>query len=493
MFFNSWGYLLFLLSGICIYWLLPNTRWRVYFLGVFSILFYSMWRWEFSLLMLFSICVGYVAAMKIHGSSSKSERMAWLLINLIVNIALLVFFKYTYFLYDNLSFMASGAGFHIASLADLSVTIILPLGISFYTFHIISYSVDVYRGVIRPASSFPLFLTYVTFWPQLIAGPILRAGEVIPQLERERTFSWDDTSVGLLLIISGFFKKIVIADNLSPMVDFWFASDSATLTAIDVWVANFLFGFQIYCDFSGYSDIAIGSALMVGLHFPDNFNWPYIARSPKDFWKRWHISLSSWVRDYLYLPLTGQAFRTDSTGGIGVAAETQRKSHANALLLTWLIMGLWHGAKWTFVLWGLYHACLILVYRVSGFLERLPKRAPLLAWIVMLFFIMAGWIPFRANSFSQAIELFGKIVNPLEYRISHRILGMESSFAAFSYLWAAVITMGMGLAFLAHRYATNRVFPKYMSIPAQALLIAIMVYLILMNMRVVQQFIYFQF
>jgi D-alanyl-lipoteichoic acid acyltransferase DltB (MBOAT superfamily) len=305
MHFHSLGYIAFLLIAIPVFWLLPE-RMRIWFLGAMSVLFYSMWRWEFALLILFSATVDYYASKRIHRATERRHRLPWLIFSLGTNLGLLVFFKYTYFVLDNMIFLGLIGGDGITSSRNLGFSIILPLGVSFYTFQTISYTIDVYRGAIRPTKRFISFFVYVIFWPQLIAGPIVRAGEMLPQLREPKKFNLNDLETGLIWVICGLFKKTVLADNLSILVDGAFAEKTVLLNATDVWVAAFLFGFQIYFDFSGYSDIAIGSARMVGLRLTKNFNWPYMSISPKMFWKNWHISLSSWVRDYLYLPLTGQ-------------------------------------------------------------------------------------------------------------------------------------------------------------------------------------------
>ena len=485
MLFNSWGYLLFLLAVLPLHWVLPHGRLRIGLLGVASILFYGMWRWEFCFLVLLSACIDFFAARRIHATEDARVRRRWLALSLVVNLGLLVFFKYTYFLYDNVRLVGSVVGADLASLQDLGVRIVLPLGISFYTFQTISYSIDVYRGISKPVDSFASFLTYVTFWPQLIAGPVLRASEVIPQLEAPRRFSWDDTLLGSRMIVVGLFKKVVLADSLAPMVDEAFAKDAGTLGALDVWVSTFLFGFQIYFDFAGYSTIALGSALLVGLRFPANFNWPYVSKSPREFWQRWHISLSSWIRDYLYLPLTGQAFRAKSTGGIAVAASDAQRNRA--LLLTWLIMGLWHGSAWTFVLWGLYHALLILLFRHVGVLDRLARSAPALALGLMLPLSMAGWIAFRAESVTQALTMYGTLLNPLAYDLGSRSVDI------YSYFWAFLFTIGMLGSYWVHRLAARGrlAWPVVWLGTSGAL--AVMVCLILTCMRQQKQFIYFQF
>jgi len=461
-----------------------------------SLSFYAMWRLDFCLLVIFSALVDFVCAGRVARTENPRIRMAWLITSLITNIGLLVFFKYTYFIVDNFNLVLSGLGFGLIHTNQWSFSIILPLGISFYTFQTISYTIDVYRKVIRPTDNYLMFLAYVIFWPQLVAGPILRAGEVVAQIVKRRRFSWDNLNTGLWLVLVGLFMKVVVADNIACMVEYWFNEDPSLLTAIDVWVAAFLFGMQIYCDFGGYSSIAIGSAKMLGIHFPDNFNWPYLAKTPKEFWQRWHISLSSWVRDYLYLPLTGEKFRTKSTGGIAVAAEDppqDARRRTCALILAWFIMGLWHGAAWTFVLWGIYHGFLVLIYRKSKMLKKLPKKLPTLGWWVMLMLVMAGWIVFRSQSLEQACVLYWKLINPLEYVISPRVTGMSSRLAGYSYLWTPILIGGM----LVLHALNNRNLPRMTRGPVLAFVrivsISTMVMMILLCMGARQMFIYFQF
>jgi D-alanyl-lipoteichoic acid acyltransferase DltB (MBOAT superfamily) len=484
MLFNSWGYVLLMLLAVPLHWLLPGNRTRTPLLCAVSLLFYCMWRWEFSVLVLASALTDYTCALRMAATDNRKRRRAWLSLSLFVNFGLLIAFKYTYFIWDNVR-LIGGDG--VPELADLGVRIILPLGISFYTFQTVSYSIDVYRRVIQPTRDFVTFLTYVTFWPQLIAGPVLRASEVVPQLKAHRRFDVNMLCGGLVLVVTGLFKKVVIADNISGMVDEAFAMNVASLTAPDVWVANFLFGFQIYFDFAGYSDIAIGSAMMLGMYFPKNFNWPYMARSPRDFWSRWHISLSSWIRDYLYLPLTGERFKTHSVGGISEAATKGGSRRNGALLLTWFIMGLWHGAAWTFALWGMYHAALILLYRTFKPLRVLPDRRPMLSWLIMLPLAMAGWIAFRATSMPQALSMFARIFDPTAYTLSGRAVDM------YAYFWAGAITLGMTIAFGVQRSLERSPAPRALALPAMGLMLATMVCCVLICMRTVQQFIYFQF
>jgi alginate O-acetyltransferase complex protein AlgI len=491
MLFNSLSYFLFLPVVVLAYHALRG-RAKMVLLCAASLFFYSMWRVDFTFLMVFTAMVDYVAAHRIAATDVGTIKRRWLITALTINIGLLVFFKYTYFLVDNVGRLAGtiGWGFDHAS---LPFTILLPIGISFYTFHSISYTIDVYRGVYTPKEDFLTFLTYVGFWPQLVAGPILRAGEVLPQLQRYPRPDRRMVASGISLVLIGLFKKIVVADNLASSVDFLFGESVAGLSAIDVWTAAFLFGMQIYCDFSGYSDIAIGSALLVGLRFPENFNWPYAATSPREFWRRWHISLSSWIRDYLYVPLTGAGFQTKSVGGLASATQEADGRRNVALLITWTIMGLWHGAAWTFVMWGLYHCALILLYRRLAFLGRLEEQRPLIAWSVALPLLMAGWLPFRATSVQQAGSMMLKLVNPLEYHLSYKLLNMSDPRIIWAYMSVAVCAAGMVAVFLMERILTQRRIPGPILVPARVAFYGLVVAAVLIYMGNLTQFIYFVF
>lgn len=489
MIFNSWSYLLLLGMAVPIFYSLPQKL-RIVFSLLISMGFYAMWRWDFAFLMLFSSVVDYVAAQKIDQTSNKRQRFSWLMLSLCINLGLLVFFKYTYFLDDNVRGVLHLLGYDYPGLKASGFQIILPLGISFYTFQTISYTIDVYRGIIKPTRNFFLFAAYVTFWPQLIAGPVLRAKEVIPQFLKKPVLDLNNINFGITKIIIGLFKKVVLADNIAPLVDDVFAMDPSYLSAYDVWLGTILFGFQIYFDFSGYSDIAIGSARLMGFKFPENFNWPYLAKSPREFWQRWHITLSSWIRDYLYLPLMGEKFQTTSQGGIDIEKKDVKKKESRrnfALFGTWLIMGFWHGAGWNFALWGLFHALMIYTYRSIGILRKLPKQFPIFSTLFTFFIMMMGWIPFRAVDLTQSLHMFSIILNPFEYNIFDRQLPFSS------YAFAGMIVAGMlGAAFtkqLFERFEGSIVLnllPKYLGL-------SVLTFFIIVYIQTVVQFIYFQF
>jgi D-alanyl-lipoteichoic acid acyltransferase DltB (MBOAT superfamily) len=328
----------------------------------------------------------------------------------------------------------------------------------------------------------------VIFFPKLIAGPVLRASEILPQLNQTLSFNNASFVSGIHRIIIGLFLKVVIADNIAPIVDAGFSQPINTLSALDVWTLAFLFGFQIYFDFSAYSSIAIGSAKLFGIHIPENFNFPYASSSPKEFWQRWHISLSSWIRDYLYLPLQGDKKSAHSTGGISVTSHPYKKSTLIFLFITWSIMGMWHGANWTFLIWGLYHATIIAMYRLikSESLNLSESVKKYFGWLITLPLIMLGWIPFRAQSVSDTLELWSKIFSPSSYLW----LGMREN----TYIVASLSLIAFLLANGLHKikkdfWVKHSEFTFISAITAYTLCI----YLIIIFLRPINQFIYFQF
>jgi len=492
MIFNSVSFLVFLVIVIPLYWSLPRV-FRLWLIFLSSLMFYGFWRIEFVPLMLFSSFVDYTAARLIYTSTVISRRRVILFISISINLGLLFYFKYLYFFIDNAISVMSVFGLQI----DKPVLdIILPLGISFYTFQTISYTVDVYRGFIRPEKNFILYACYVTFFPQLIAGPILRAKEVIHQFLHRPEFNMVDFGNGLRWVIYGLFLKVVLADNLAPLVDDGFAQPVSTLSALDVWTLAFMFGFQIYFDFSAYSHIAIGSARMMGIHFPENFHYPYLAYSPREFWRRWHISLSSWIRDYLYLPLAGISVQDRSTGGLAVAAKQERDAPRRSLLLvlflTWGIMGLWHGASWTFILWGIYHATFISLYRIFAPLAKSwpDYSTKIVGWAVTLPIVMLSWIPFRAESISASLAMWKKIFSWHEYSW----LGMrENIYLIVSLVFLCVIGSYFLRKWYVHTVESGGGKYAVFRISLESVMFAIIIGLVFVFLRPIQQFIYFQF
>lgn len=484
MIFNSLTFLLFLSLVASAFWSLKANNIRLLVILLSSIIFYGFWRVEFVGLLLFSACLDYFIARAIVGKSSIQKKLL-LATSLIVNLGLLIVFKYLYFIHENFVILLNVFGI---TLIPFDVTLILPLGISFYTFQTISYSIDVYRGHLKPEESILAYGCYVLFFPQLIAGPVLRAGEVLPQLNATKTLTSSDFSLGVKRIMYGLFLKIVLADNLAPFVDEGFAIPSELLSAWDVWTLAFLFGFQIYFDFSAYSHIALGAARLFGIKFPENFNFPYVATSPKDFWKRWHISLSSWIRDYLYLPLSGANVNPKSEGGLGseVNPSTNTK-RSSPLFITWSVMGLWHGANWTFLIWGIYHAFIIYIYRMLPDFSKSPIQGGIFRFLTLPI-MMLSWIPFRSESLTQTFQLWCHVLNPWSY-----LAGL--SLRENSYLVALTLLCGFYLIYsLRHFLFRGSVInQRWAHKIADVALYTCLVLMIAVFLRPISQFIYFQF
>jgi alginate O-acetyltransferase complex protein AlgI len=392
MVFNSFTFAFFFLFVLVLLpWL--NTRRSNLFLLAASVVFYAAWDARFLLLIAFSTLFNFSTGQRIAMATGLIKRR-WVQLNIAVNLGVLGFFKYYEFFADNLNALLTAVGvpsglpvFHV----------ILPLAISFYTFHCISYVVDVYRGHLEPASRLTDFALYLMLFPHLVAGPIVRASHLLPQIAARRKTNQEDWNSGLFLILWGLYKKVVVADNLAPKADRLFALSQAS--AAEIFLGTFAFAFQIYADFSGYTDMARGTARLMGFHFDLNFKFPYLATNPSDFWQRWHISLSQWLRDYLYIPLGGNRC-------------SEWRVNLN-LMLTMLIGGLWHGAAWNFVLWGGYHGCLLCLHRAWSLhlRPRLGLGKPIgglrwqsaLAMLLMFAFTLYGWLLFRASSLDQVV------------------------------------------------------------------------------------------
>ena len=384
MLFNSWVFLPFLLIVLCLYYA-QRLRMQNLMLLVASYVFYAAWDWRFLALLWISTIVDYVVGKRMHASRAPGQRKAYLLISCLVNLGILGFFKYFNFFIDSAASLMSSVGWEAHA---THLNILLPVGISFYTFQTMSYTIDIYRGKLEPCRNLVTFALFVAFFPQLVAGPIERASRLLPQLAEPRKVSSDHLVSGGWLILWGLFKKVVVADNLASVVDGVFATGGDT-SGLSCLLAIYAFAYQIYCDFSGYSDIARGVAKLMGIELMVNFNLPYLSRSPAEFWHRWHISLSTWLRDYLYIPLGGNRLGSWLT-------------YRN-LALTMLLGGLWHGAAWNFVIWGAYHGGLLAVHR---FLTR-DRNTPLMGWcpsrirgisscVVMFHLVCFGWLLFRA-------------------------------------------------------------------------------------------------
>lgn len=400
MLFNSLHFLFFFPVAIITYFLLPY-RWRWVFLLIASYYFYMSWRAEYALLLIFATLVDYIAARKISETSDGALRKRYLVLSLMTNLGLLFSFKYFNFFND--STRAIFDYFNIFYNVP-EFRLLLPVGISFYTFQSISYVVDVYKGRVPAEKHLGIYAVYVSFWPQLVAGPIERAVHMLPQYRETHTFDYDRVKSGLIRMGWGFFKKLVIADRLSVYVNTVY-NNPDDYGGGAVLLATYFFAFQIYCDFSGYSDIAIGAARVMGYSLMENFRKPYLSHSIDEFWRRWHISLSSWFRDYVYIPLGGNRV-------------SQWRWYTN-LMITFLVSGLWHGANWTFVIWGALHGFYLVLgvwtaalrpkfYAAVG-LNRFPALENIFQIAVTFHLALLGWIFFRANSLPDALLLIQKM------------------------------------------------------------------------------------
>jgi D-alanyl-lipoteichoic acid acyltransferase DltB (MBOAT superfamily) len=401
--FNSFVFVIFFIVVLIVSGLLPH-RPRLYFLLVASYFFYGYWRWDYTGLLLLSTLIDYFVALAMGRTGNPGKRKILLTISMVSNLGLLGVFKYYNF------FVSSVSSWFGQSAIPLDV--LLPVGISFYTFQSMSYTIDVYRGVLEPRKSFVDFALFVSFFPQLVAGPIVRAVDFLPQLYRKPPFNKVQFRSGLHLILRGFIEKVIIADNLAPVVERVYANP-ANFTMGDLWVATYCFAFQIFCDFAGYTDIARGCAKLLGYEFLENFHRPYLAMNISDFWRRWHISLSTWLRDYLYISLGG-------------SRKGKWKTYRN-LFLTMLLGGIWHGANWTFLWWGIFHGVLLIIYhlfnewRKSNDREQSPQRRRLsiASKMVSIFLtfhaVCAGWVLFRASDIDSAKHMLKRMFIEMDF------------------------------------------------------------------------------
>ena len=396
MLFNSIEFLVYLPIVFLAYWFIFRSRkMQNLFLVIASYVFYGWWDWRFLLLIAFTSLCSYASGIMIGHQSLKPSGGGKIIAvsNIVINLFILCIFKYFNFFIENFEALFRSFGYKMDM---ITLDIILPVGISFYTFQALSYTIDVYRRKIQPTHDIIEFFAYISFFPQLVAGPIERATNLLPQFQNKRQFDYEKSVDGMRQMLWGFFKKLVVADNCAYAVNnFWDSYD--LLPGFSILLIGVLFSFQIYCDFSGYSDIAIGTARLFGINLMRNFNYPYFSRSIPEFWRRWHISLMTWFRDYIYFPLGG--------------SRCARWKLIRNTIIVFLISGLWHGANWTFICLGLYHACLIALFIMLG-INTKPKEdlvvgkrfssiKDILMMIITFLLVMFGWMIFRAESMTQ--------------------------------------------------------------------------------------------
>lgn len=403
MLFNSLAYGVFLTVVFSVYWLLPH-KYRWVLLLAASYYFYMNWNVKYVLLIFMVTAVSYAAARLLEKEERRARRKAVLTGAVLACLGVLVYFKYFVFLSNS---VISVLNRFSLKLHPVTMKIMLPVGISFYTFQTMSYVLDVYRGKVKPEHHFGIYATFISFFPQLVAGPIERTSNLLPQIKSKKTFDYEQASYGLKLMAWGFFKKLAIADVVAQHVDMAYTA-LPTRTGFDFALAVFFFTIQIYCDFSGYSDIAIGSAKLLGIDLMTNFKSPYFSKRVREFWTRWHISLSTWFRDYLYIPLGGNRC-------------SQMRTNIN-LIITFLVSGLWHGANWTFVIWGGINGAVQIAENTCDKLcggGKHNRLFSLVSTLAVFIFCNFAWVFFRAESLSDAayviIHMFDGISDPLRY------------------------------------------------------------------------------
>jgi len=474
MLFCSQKFLLFFLGVFAVYWIVRHTRFRILLLLAASFYFYASWNKWLALVIAVSATIDYAVALGLDAIAIPWRRKCLLVVSLAGNLGLLAYFKYADFFLHSLEELLHAAG-DTTSLPVLKV--IVPIGISFYTFEAISYTVDVYRKRTPAERNLFHFLLFITFFPHLVAGPIVRARDFLPQIRRPKKWSWLRFELGFQFIVLGLFKKMAVADHLALYVDPVFASPMNYGSGA-IWLAMLAYVLQIYCDFSGYSDMAVGAAHMLGYKLTKNFDMPYIAKNVAEFWQRWHISLSTWLRDYVYIPLGG------SRGGRWFVCRN--------LMITMLLGGLWHGASWAFIFWGFLHGSMLVLHRLfREFCQSRPAldaaltSAPgtLLRWSVTFLFLTWSLAFVRALSFGDAWGVLHRLVIP------HG--GLSAPLPALS-LWYTLAAFAIGHALV--YTGAWKTFSARLSAPAQGLGYAAAFSLALMLAPgTTKTFIYFQF
>jgi alginate O-acetyltransferase complex protein AlgI len=418
--FQSFIFIQFFLLVYTAYLLLSkNYRAQNILLLIASYIFYGYWDWRFLLLLVTSTSIDFFISKNIYRTDEPQKKKFLLTLSIVANLSILGFFKYFNFFASSVVGLLNAIGLQAN---DLTIKIILPVGISFYTFQTLSYTIDVYRGQLKPAEKLHDFALYLSFFPQLVAGPIERATHLLPQILSPRKIELSQVNAGIFLILWGYFKKLVIADNVAQIANPIFDNYSQ-YRGLDLIIAILSFTIQIYCDFSAYSDIARGLAKLMGFDLMINFKLPFFAINPSDFWARWHISLSTWLKDYLYIPLGGNR-------------QGELRTYRN-LFLTMLLGGLWHGAAWTFVIWGAYQGAILVLYRLfdrqpehlDPWSGKYPYHRVLGKMSVMFILANIGWVIFRSHSPHQ----IGYILTHVSWQISDKTFNLFYNFCLFSF------------------------------------------------------------
>lgn len=481
MLFNSFSFAIFLPIVFVLYWFVMNKSLKLQniLLLVASYYFYSCWDYRFLFLLIFSTVLDYATGIKMYEAKTESSKKFWFWLSIIINLGFLGVFKYYNFFADSFSDALSLIGFQAGF---VTLNVILPVGISFYTFHGLSYVIDIYKDRIKPERNFIDYSLFVSFFPLLVAGPIERATHLLPQIKSKRAFNYSQALDGLRQILWGLFKKIVIADNCAQYANMIF-NNSGDYSGSTLVLGALFFTFQIYCDFSGYSDIALGTARLFGVELLRNFAYPYFSRDIAEFWRRWHISLSSWFRDYLYIPLGG------SKGGLWMKIRNT--------FIIFLVSGFWHGANWTFLIWGalnaIYFLPLLLLNLNRDNLETVaqgkffPTFKEIFSIIITFSLTVFAWIFFRAASVDHAIEYIGGI-------FSKSLLSIPSV-ETKAYLILFVVLIFMMVEWIGREYRYGIEFVKKIKSPIARIVLyyTIIIMILVLGNFTENEFIYFQF
>lgn len=482
MLFNSIDFAIFLPIVFILYWFVTNKNLKLQnlLIVVSSYIFYGWWDWRFLSLILFSSVVDYSVGLGLAGQKNPSRKKVLLCISVIVNLTFLGFFKYYNFFLDN---FVAAFSFFGREIKVNSLNIILPVGISFYTFQTLSYCIDIYKQKLKPTKDFIAFSAFVSFFPQLVAGPIERATNLLPQFYKARTFDYSKAVDGMRQILWGLFKKMVIADNCAEFANLIF-NNSTDYSGSTLVLGALFFAFQIYSDFSGYSDIAIGTSRLFGFDLMQNFNFPYFSRDIAEFWRRWHISLSTWFRDYLYIPLGG------SRGGTSMKIRNT--------FAVFILSGFWHGANWTFIVWGVLNAVYFLPLLLTNTNREnldivakgkyLPNIKEFFSMLATFSLTVFAWIFFRSENFGHAIAYIGKIFSASLFTIPE-FDGMEKALTTIILIGIFVLIEWFGRG---EQYAIAQLGLKWKRPVRWALYYFIIIALFLFGGKE-QTFIYFQF
>ena len=482
MLFNSFGYALFFPIVYILYWILGSKKPSIQnvFLLIVSYFFYACWDWRFLFLLIFSTGLDFFTGIKMAESKNKSLKNKWFWLSVLINIGFLGVFKYYNFFITSFSAAILTLGFKVN---PYTLQIILPIGISFYTFHGLSYVIDIYYDRIKAEYNFVDYAVFVSFFPLLVAGPIERSTHLLPQIKQRRIFNYAKSVDGIRQILWGLFKKIVIADNCAEFADIIFKSN-AHLSGSTHLLGAFFFTFQIYCDFSGYSDIALGSARLLGIDLLRNFAFPYFSRDIAEFWRRWHISLSSWFRDYLYIPLGGSK--------VGLVKKIRNT------FIIFIVSGFWHGANWTFIFWGFLNALCIIPSIINSTNRvhveivakgrKFPNFSEFLSMVGTFILTIFLWIFFRAENLNDAFYFIGKIFSTSFFSIPY-FIGISKSIPIVFFILFLLIIEWIGRE---QQYGIEK-FGCSWKQPLRWSFYIFLVYMIVLFQAKQQTFIYFQF